>query len=324
MNEALFHPELGYYKCKDPFGKAGDFTTAPEISQVFGELIGAYLINLWQNNYAGKKINLVEMGAGRGTLMKDLLNFAKKIPGFLEQSNLAIIETSPKLQKIQQQNLQEFNISWYENFSDFYQQNNQAPIFFISNELFDCFAINQFIKTENGWVERMVAVGNDGELQFVLRPSAKPSELQIAEVKIDAVFEQSPQALAFMTELSEAIKKTGGIGLIIDYGYVENEMRNTLQAVSNHQYCDILKEVGESDLTALVDFSSLQKTALQNNLKTSIVSQREFLIALGIEARRENLLIGKNDEKRSLINSAIDRLIDKEQMGELFKVLIIW
>ena len=132
MNEALFHPKLGYYQSQNPFGKDGDFITAPEISQVFGELIGAYLVGIWQNNYGGRKINLVEMGAGRGTLMKDLLGFACKISGFLDMINISIIEISPRLQEVQKHNLQEFRIDWYENFSDFYQQKNDAPIFFCS------------------------------------------------------------------------------------------------------------------------------------------------------------------------------------------------
>ena len=323
MNEALFHPKLGYYQQQNPFGRNGDFITAPEISQVFGELIGVYFINLWQNNYFGKKINLVEMGAGRGTLMKDLLNFAKKIPNFLEQFNISIIEISPKLQEVQKANLQDFEIVWYQNFADFYQKNNDAPIFFIANELFDCFAINQFVKTENGWAEKMVGLDKNDKLQFVLRPTTTPLESAV-ETKIDDVLECSAQASAFMDELSMAIKKTNGIALIIDYGYTQNKFKNTLQAIKTHQYSDILKSVGESDITALVDFSTLQKIALKNNLQTSIITQKEFLISLGIETRREKLLIKKSINQQQEINSTINRLIDEKQMGDLFKVLVVW
>lgn len=340
MNEALFHPEFGYYTTKNPFGKDGDFITAPEISQVFGELIGAYFIGIWQNNYNGGRINLVEMGAGCGTLMRDLLSFARKIPHFLESTNISIIEISPKLQELQKQNLQGFDIDWYYNFSDFYQQNNSAPIFFVANELFDCFAIDQFVKTENGWSEKLIAVGKNSELNFVLGlpiSSLQEDNASVATqnvknpdchtssaIAVGSFQEYSSQAISFMNQLAQAIKKTSGIALIIDYGYIKNEFKNTLQAIKNHQYCDILKEAGNCDITALVNFVSLQNIATKNNLQTSLITQREFLTSLGIEERREKLLEGKNQEQQDQINSAINRLIDERQMGELFKVLITW
>ncbi len=336
MNEALFHPQLGYYQQQNPFGSEGDFITAPEISQVFGELIGAYLVGLWQNNYNSKKINLVEMGAGRGTLMKDLLGFAQKISDFLDVVNISIIEISPRLQKIQKQNLQEFEIDWYGNFSDFYEKNNDAPIFFVANELFDCFSVDQFVKTQdeqNGWREKMIGIDENMELKFMLgsnlsvSSSLKDSDPQnktgSPHQTIGDIFEHSSQAMSFMNELSQAIKKTNGIGLIIDYGYIENEFKNTLQAIKNHQYCDVLKEAGNCDITALVDFSSLQNIALKNNLQSSLITQKDFLNSLGIELRREKLLAGKNSEQRSQINLAINRLTDEKQMGE-FKVLIVY
>ncbi len=322
MNEALFHPQLGYYNKQNPFGKDGDFTTSPEISQVFGELIGAYLLMLWQNNYQNQKINLVEMGAGRGTLMKDLLGFAKNIPSFEEKFNVSIIEISPRLQEVQKKNLKGYKINWYKDFNDFYQQNNDAPIFFISNELFDCFAINQFVKTKDGWAEKMVGMGSDGELQFVLRETILP-EFANDSAEIDDIFEESNQAQTFMEELSRAIKETNGIGIIVDYGYIKST-KNTLQALKNHKYADVLKEAGEADLTALVDFSVLQNIALKNNLKNSLITQREFLTALGVEERKDKLLEGKTIQKQQEIASAIDRLTDPKQMGDLFKVLIIW
>lgn len=326
MNEVLFHPEFGYYTNSNPFGKKGDFITSPEISQVFGELIGAYFVNLWQGNYQKSKIHLVEAGAGRGTLMKDLLNFAQKIPSikeeFKEKVSISIIEISPKLQQVQKQNLQGFKVNWYSTFEEFFKQNNDAPIFFVANELFDCFSINQFIKTKDGWAENMVGVGSDQNLQFVLRPTLS-KELGKIDAKIGDVFEESVSAKAFMEQISEAIRKTGGVGIIIDYGY-EKSSANTLQALKNHQYSNVLENLGESDITALVDFSALKKIAENHNLKTSFLTQREFLISLGILQRKEKLLDNKNSQTKDLINSSIDRLIDPKQMGDLFKVLIIW
>ena len=351
MNEALFHPHLGYYQQQNPFGRDGDFITAPEISQVFGELIGAYFVGLWQSNYQEKKVHLVEMGAGRGTLMKDLLAFAQKIPNFSTMVNVSIIEISPRLQEIQKQNLHGFKVDWYKNFTDFYQQNNDAPILFVANELFDCFAIDQFVKTENGWAEKVVGISDDGELNFALTNTIfncdlaikmqtnqelsqykttsqegilHNDKLPIADRKLGDIFEHSPQAMSFMNELSGAIKRNNGVGLIIDYGYIQSEFQNTLQAIKNHQYVDVLKEAGSCDITALVDFSNLQKIAQTNNLQTSLITQKEFLNSLGIASRREKLLNEKNPQQQNQINSAINRLIDEKQMGELFKALVIW
>jgi len=389
MNEALFHPQLGYYQSQDPFGKDGDFITAPEISQVFGELIGAYLISLWQNHYQCQEIHLVEMGAGRGTLASDLLIMARGVPNFLNVVKISIIEISQKLQEIQKHNLRDFNVTWYNNFADFYQKNSSSPIIFIANELFDCFAINQFIKIEDGWAEKMVRVEENGELEFCLNldlhthslkkinssidlfrdhflpaterlvwcsnpcvclihsgsalrsaPHLPPKNgfgrgliqnidlelhcLDYLSIKVGDIFECSPSAINFMDQLSKSIKQTKGLALIIDYGYIKNEFKNTLQALKNHQYCDILKEVGRCDITALVNFSTLQKIAQKNHLQTSLITQREFLQTLGVEMRREKLLLKKNTKQGGQINSAINRLIDPEQMGELFKVLITW
>ena len=326
IREALFHPNLGYYNQKNPFGKKGDFITAPEISQVFGELIGAYLLGLWQNNYHSGKINLVEMGAGNGTLMKDFLNITKTIPYFLEQFTISIVEISPRLQNVQKQNLKEFRINYYNNFSDFYQKHNNSPIFFIANELFDCFVIDQLVKIKNGWAERMVRIDNSGELDFIFGQKIDDNFIDKLPKNLEsgAIFEYSEKGYNFMNELSSAIKKTGGLGLIIDYGYLQNEFRNTLQAIKNHQFCDVLQEVGNCDITSLVDFSALQNIAIKNNLKTSLISQKEFLNNLGIEVRRKKLLEQKDEDEQKIINSAISRLIDKDQMGELFKVLIIW
>lgn len=351
MQEALFNPNYGYYQKKVPIGKEGDFTTAPEVSQVFGELIALYLLNLASNST--KPIALVEMGAGRGNLFKDLLRTInglsdkniKEAKDFLARSSLNIIEISPALQKKQEENLCQVTgkVNWYQTFQDFLSsnENNEREIYFIANELFDCFPINQFIKTEQGWCEK--TVGNkDEELAFFIEkfdpiknrlveklignqvpPKVKERAKERAKEQ-DVIFEHSFSAVNFMQELSQAISKHGGIGIIIDYGYLENKFSNTLQALKNHEFYDCLKTPGEADLTSLVNFSLLEEIANEQNLNSSLVSQSQFLIGLGIEERRKTLLIGKTDEEKVQINSQIDRLIDKEQMGELFRSLIIW
>lgn len=319
MREALFDEERGYYRTKNPIGKDSDFITAPEISQTFGELIALYLLQISANKK--NKISLVEMGAGKGTLFFDILTTIKKLADkknpqavdFLERTTFHIIEIGEVLKKIQQEKLQNFSVKWHKNFSDFLKEAEE--IYFVSNELFDCFPIDQFIKTDIGWCERLVE-----EKRFITA-NFNPEINQFVEKLVDknapfgAVFEYSEDAQKFMTQLCEALKTNGGIAINFDYGFVKNEYANTLQALKNHQKVNVLKNPGTVDITALVDFSVLDKITKKFNLNSSLITQREFLMSLGIEERRKNL---KNE------NSAIDRLIAPDQMGELFKCHIIW
>ena len=365
MNEVLFNPKYGYYQKKPAIGKDADFITSPEISQVFGEIITSYLLNFFiaKNpvlNFDIKiNINLVEMGAGRGTLMKDILISLKKLADigivsakyFLQFCSFNIIEISPLLTKKQQENLQEIilktavKINWYKDFKEFQALNSNCEIYFIANELFDCFAVNQFIMAGEGpgkqklWHEIKVGLeqlGQEKNFKF-LRDNFNPvihelvKKLAAAEVLEDnleftegAVFEHSFAAVNFTQELAEYIRSNSGLALIFDYGYIKNRLVNSLQAIKNHQPKGIFEELGDCDITALVNFSALERTAKNCGLNSSVVTQREFLVCLGIEERRQVLLIGKNDSERSEINSAINRLIDQSQMGELFKCMILW
>ncbi len=374
MNEVLFNPKYGYYQTKLAIGKDGDFITSPEISQVFGEIIASYLLNFFVtkhqdiNNFRGG-INLVEMGAGRGTLVKDILISLKKLADagiedakyFLQFCSFNIIEISPRLKKIQQENLQEIasyltvKINWYQDFKEFKAANNNQEIYFIANELFDCFAINQFVMNvdkssgQQLWHEIKVAIekveleivdleilDQQENLKFFIdefNPIIHESvaKLVASEVVDDdikfgqgAIFEHSFAAVNFMEELASYIKSNSGLALIFDYGYIKNSFVNSLQAVKNHQKIEVFKEVGSCDISALVNFSMLEKTAKNCGLNSSVVTQKEFLISLGLEQRRQILLKNKNDAEKSAINSAINRLIDKNQMGELFKCMILW
>ncbi|OFW80988.1 MAG: hypothetical protein A2887_01765 [Alphaproteobacteria bacterium RIFCSPLOWO2_01_FULL_40_26] len=350
MQEALFDKEQGYYHTKNPLA---DFITSPEISQVFGELIAACFLQIFSAKKS--KVALVEMGAGKGTLFFDILITIKKFADkkisqaidFLEFAELHIIEINPVLRKIQQEKLKDFEVEWHESFDEFLQQKN-GQIFFLSNELFDCFPIDQFIKTDIGWCERLI----DSE-RFVIRNfDLKLHQFVEKEItslaRIGAVFEYSFAARKFMTQLCEALNIHGGIAINFDYGYVQNdhvanqlseksdpliykdssslkmvrngdlrqsqnEFANTLQAVKNHRKVSLFEK--DCDITAHVDFSALDKIAKNFNLNSQLLTQREFLISLGIEERRKKL---PNE------NSAIDRLIAPDQMGELFKCHIIW
>jgi NADH dehydrogenase [ubiquinone] 1 alpha subcomplex assembly factor 7 len=335
-SRALFHPTSGYYRTRNPLA---DFITAPEISQVFGELIAAYLIDVTPHLLRGpkSKISLVEMGAGKGTLFFDILSTIKKLAekknpqavDFLERATFHIIEINEVLKKIQQEKLKDFSVTWHESFDEFVvadpcvglesvagRHTGRPLLFFISNELFDCFPIDQFVKTDIGWCERLIdsdkfiTANFDPEIhQFV-------QDLVQVDAPFGAVFEHSSAAKNFMSQLCDALKTHGGIAINFDYGYVKTEFANTLQAIKNHQKVEVLKNVGEADITAHVDFSALEKIAKNYGLNSSIISQREFLISLGIEERRKILPPSEN--------SAIDRLVAMDQMGELFKAHIIW
>ena len=371
MHEALFDATSGYYRTKNPLD---DFITAPEISQVFGELIAAYFLQISLTKKT--KISLVEMGAGKGTLLRDILVSVKKLAEkriapaveFLERVDLHIIEINEVLKKIQQEKLKDFSITWHKNFHEFVgaglvparlqlttdnssktgfvtpsscsdqaqvdvngwtglqtpssvsggvsRHKSDAEIFFISNELFDCFPIDQFVKTDIGWCERLIDSGKFITANFDPKIHQFVENLAAANAPFGAVFEHSSAAKNFMSQLCEALKTHGGIAINFDYGYVKTEFANTLQAVKNHQKVEVLKNVGEADITAHVDFSALEKIAKNFGLNSSIISQREFLISLGIEERRKILPPSEN--------SAIDRLIATDQMGELFKCHIIW
>jgi SAM-dependent MidA family methyltransferase len=374
ISQSLFNDDYGYYRTKNPIGKNSDFITGPEISQVFGELLAAYLLNVAA--IVPGKIALVEMGAGKGTLFKDLLititKLAKKnlsglfattsaaaAVNFLKKTTFHIIEINPVLRQIQQKNLANFIINWHENFSCFldyiapcadqlkrtlnidhqHEQDlkiakgqkkeilaaERREIFFISNELFDCFPVDQFVLTEIGWRERLIDVAG----KFILAEFNKEIHDFVAReiaalAPIGAVFEYSAEARNFMVQLCQALKQQGGIAINIDYGYVKNEFANTLQAVKNHRKCNIFETPGETDISALVDFAALKKIAQNFGLNSSLVSQRDFLTELGIKERQKTLLAKKSPACQEKINLAISRLIDLNQMGELFKCLIVW
>ena len=340
----LFNPQNGYYITKNPIGnkKDGDFITSPEISGLFGEMLAVYLLNLF--SFQEEPIVLVEMGAGRGTLMLDVLSTIKKLAKtndvakkFWQNCQVAIVEISPTLSKVQQQKLTEFKVAWYVDFASFLA-NYQQKIFFFSNELFDCFAINQFVKTTQGWQLRLVAFEgelanhNFSNLQFVLDDFCQKNHSFVCQMlgqetadlaPINAVFEYAPKSHIFANELATALKKQGGVAINIDYGYAKYEFANTLQVLKNQQKQNFLTACQNADITALVDFVLLQKVAKQHNLQCSLISQGEFLQQLGIITRAE-ILQKTHPQKAPQIATDVARLIDSSQMGNLFKVLLWW
>lgn len=319
MNEALANPEYGYYRKKDPFGKDGDFTTAPEISQIFGELIGIWCASVWQEMGSPNDLQIAEIGAGRGTLMRDFLRGTKHISGFHDSFEIAIIDTSPVLQQIQQQKLAGCHkkISWHDDIG----QIAAKPMILVANELFDALPVNQYIRQTGKWYERNVGLDTDGNLAFFAsRHAIGIFNDKYPDAKDGAILEICPDAISLMEKISSHIKKHNGAAVIIDYGYTENSYNDTLQAVKNHKYHHVLKDIGDADLTAHVDFVAL---ASASALPADISTQRNFLLSLGIEARGQMLMKNADDNQKKDIESAIERLIGEEEMGNLFKVLTI-
>ena len=304
MQLALVHPEYGYYIKQNPLGAKGDFTTAPEISQVFGELIALWVVDKIVSLNTNQPIQIVELGAGRGTLMADILRVIQKlVPQIYDTLKVVIIETSPALIKIQQQALERHNVTHNSNLGDL----PNLPTIFIGNEFFDALPIKQFLELDGQLKEQCIKVDN-GHLSF---------SLDLSKGKI---YEVCPLAQTIMQRVSKHIQAYGVGGLFIDYGYKQGSS-DTLQAVKNHKYHDVLQDIGDADITAHVDFGALIDIADKHGLSANYSTQGEFLSRLGIDIRTQILCKNKPHQQQLEIQNATSRLISPNQMGELFKVL---
>ena len=321
MADALGHPEHGYYRRADPFGQAGDFVTAPEISQMFGELIGLWCAEVWRLMGSPAAFRLVELGPGRGTLMADALRAARVLPGFEAAASLHLVETSPALRARQKAALAGRDVAWHDGFGEV----PAGPTILVANEFFDALPVHQFVRTPGGWRERLVALDGD---RFVLAtaPTPTPAEVLIPEaIRLAApdgsVAEVSPAAVSTARAIAERLEAEGGAALIVDYGHAVHGTGETLQAVRRHRYHDILDDPGEADLTAHVDFAALADAARPHAALHGPVTQGAFLRDLGIEMRARQLSQRATEAQRQDIETALHRLIDPAEMGNLFKVL---
>jgi YfiH family protein len=321
MTVALHDPQYGYYATRDPLGK--DFTTAPEISQMFGELIGLWIAQCWYDQGRPAPIRFVELGPGKGTLMADALRALKQVPGFLDAADVELVEASATLRDVQQQTLKDTGarLAWSERFAD---TADKRPLFLIANEFFDALPIRQYVKTERGWCERMVTVDQRGHLAFALSPV--PAQLEIpatrGEATLGGVYEISAAATAIAEDIAHAIAAKGGAALLIDYGYdAYGLFGETFQAIENGTFGDVLAAPGDADLTAHVDFAALASAAEAGGaVAYGPELQGALLRSFGIEGRAERL-IHANRSHAATIEAAVDRLIN--EMGELFAALAI-
>ncbi|HRE59913.1 MAG TPA: SAM-dependent methyltransferase [Micropepsaceae bacterium] len=324
MGLALGHPTKGYYIKQDPLGKAGDFITAPEISQMFGELIGVCFADYWQRTGAPAPIRLVELGPGRGTLMADMIRAMRVLPQMREALSVHLVETSPALRERQRASLDACGqqATWHNSFD---QVPDDAPLFLVANEFFDALPVTQFACHAGKFHLRTIANDGPGRFRFALSAAMKvPQELLPAQMPQDGdILETCPPACAITGEIARRIAKSGGIALIIDYGHEGPAFGDTLQAVRQHQFAPVLETPGDADLTAHVDFTPLKSEAQRHGcIALGTVTQGKFLRDLGLEARAARLAQA-HPESAQDIAAARSRLMDDNEMGRLFKVMAI-
>ena len=314
----------GYYIKQNPIGINNDFITAPEISQMFGEIIGLFILDYWRNKI-NTSFNLIELGPGKGTLIKDILRVGNIDKKYINSIKLTLIEKNKQLISFQQKCLKNLcfdKVNWKK---DFEVQESSAPSIIYSNEFFDCFPVRQFYKKKK-WIEKFVKYNSTDDIfNFTTNEVKDKATLekleQYDEIK---VAELSSSRKNYFEKLCKFIKKNGGMIFTIDYGYKKPPNYFTLQTIFSHKKSHLFENIGNQDITAHVNFNELINVANNNQLKLEIYcSQKDFLISCGIEQRKEKLKINKNQKDIENLDFDIDRLTNKSKMGEIFKVLVI-
>lgn len=321
MNECLLNPKFGYYTTRDPFGSTGDFITAPEISQMFGELLGLSLAQSWLDQGSPAPFTLAELGPGRGTLMADLLRATKSVPGFHAAAQIILVEASPTLKTVQQKTLGAYQVQWQDTVASLPDQ----PLWLVANEFFDALPIRQFLREGPDWQEKRVGL-QQGTLAFGLGPLTPQPALdhRLADTSDGDLIEVCESAIPITATLARRIAKHGGAALIVDYGDWR-ALGDTLQALRHHKSTDALSTPGQADLTAHVDFETLAMTAKSSGCAYSHVTpQGVFLERLGITTRAQSLAAASTGAALESLIAAHQRLTHPQEMGNLFKVLGIY
>ena len=323
INYCLYDKKNGYYMNSNPFGITGDFTTGPNISRLFSEMVAIWTISFWESLGSPKKFNLVELGAGNGEMMKVMIESFKKFPFFISKCTIFIYEKSPKLIKEQKKNIKFKNIKWIKSLKEL----NKSPSIYLANEFFDALPIKQFSKNKNSWFEKFVHFYSNKKAKFI----NKRVNIKKVEKKINYKFsdkqnflEYSPLGFKYLKDIFKFIKKNNGGLLIIDYGYFDKKMQDTLQAIYKKKYSKVLENIGKSDITYNINYYFIKKIAENfKELNINFTSQKEFLTNLGIRQRAEIICKNKTFSETSDIFYRLKRLIDKKEMGDLFKVMLI-
>jgi NADH dehydrogenase [ubiquinone] 1 alpha subcomplex assembly factor 7 len=312
MSLCLGHPQHGYYITRDPLGAAGDFTTSPEISQVFGELVGVWTAQVWQSLGGPRHVALVELGPGRGTLMADMLRVLSRVEGLAKAAEVHFVETSPSLRAAQAARVPQ--ATWHHTLASL----PARPSIFIANEFFDALPIRQFERRGAAVFERVVGLSGDA-LDIGLVPSP-----QRIPFRGEGVFEDHAIRAAVATQMADHLAKSGGAALVIDYGHMRSALGDTLQAMIRHRHCPITEKPGEADITSHVDFEALGRACVQGGARVAgLMTQGDFLTAMGLEARTEVLSRTISGEARTQFLAASERLAHPGQMGHLFKVMAV-
>jgi SAM-dependent MidA family methyltransferase len=326
MSLCLAHPQYGYYVTRDPFGASGDFTTAPEVSQIFGELLGLWALSVWRMMDEPAAINLIELGPGRGTMMRDALRAAKVLPKFRKALSVHLVEISPTLEQLQRNSLGDSDLPlfWHRNLLDV----PEGPSIILANEYLDALPVHQVVKQSDGWHERVIGLNANGNFALGLAPDALPQfdrfmPEKIKRAPIGAIFEWRNDIHAF--DIARRVRESGA-ALFIDYGHAESDVGETLQSVNEHAFADPLSAPGAADITAHVDFHIFgQAVESMGAAVQGPVTQARFLRELGIDARAEALRRGASSEQSANITAAVARLTEggRTGMGELFKVMAV-
>ena len=324
MEQCLTHPKFGYYVSRDPLGREGDFTTAPEVSQMFGELLGLWAASVWKAIGEPPLLRLIELGPGRGTMMADALRALRVLPPLYQSLSVHLVEINPVLREKQRSTLSGVrNIAWHDSIDDI----PSGPTIIFANEYFDVLPIHQVVKQETGWHERTVEIDVNGKLGFGMAAEPTPRfevllPPLVRAAPIGAVFEWRPDAE--IMKIASRVRDQDGAALIIDYGHVRSDAGDTFQAIARHSFTDPLKHPGQADVTAHVDFQALARAA--DDLGARVhgpVPQGDFLRRLGIETRALTLMAKASHEVSEDISGAMQRLIGggRGGMGQMFKVL---
>jgi SAM-dependent MidA family methyltransferase len=320
MTACLHDPRDGYYATRPRLGADGDFITAPLVSQMFGELLGLWAVEVWMRLGQPSPVLLVEAGPGDGTLISDTLRAARLAPAFLEAARLYLVETSAPLMEAQRARLADGPLHpvWVGNLDAL---PSGAPVILIANELLDCLPARQFVRTARGWAERMVGLDAAGALAFGL--ASRPLDRVLPEAEPGSVFEVSAAQEALGSALGALLAREGGCALLIDYGRDQPEFGDTLQALQGQQKRSPLDAPGHADLTIHADFPAVAAAARAAGAATApILTQAQLLVRLGVHHRAEALIRARPD-KAATVQRQLARLTDPEQMGTLFKALAI-
>ncbi len=323
IDYCLYDKKDGYYMTKNVFGIKGDFVTAPNISRLYSEMIAIWTLSFWESLGRPKKFNLIELGAGNGEMMKIMIESFKKFPSFLKSCNIIIHEKSPKLILIQKKRIQFKKIRWIKNLKSL----NKLPNIFLANEFFDAMPVKQFLKEESHWYERIIRGSDKNNLTFgkkKINNKNLKKKLNLNIINTQNFIEYSPLGMRYLKKIMNIIHKNKGGLLMIDYGFYSKKFKNTLKAIHNKNHSNILKNIGKSDITHNINFYLFEKVVKNfKNLTNNYTTQKKFLTNLGIFHRAEIISKNKTFTEKADIFYRLKRLTDKNQMGDLFKVMLI-